>query len=222
MDQADAFDLTLNVADDGPVHLSLPRDGAAILTADLEGGDLYRPRLSLQPGLYRLEISGDRTAPVDYVAGQHPALQDAEGEPDDQPELARPLEAGQALRGLLAEGNPGHVRFTVTALGHLWELRGVQGLSVLSLTDGNGASIGQWEATSGAMALRLALPPGTYTAKLRGDGPYALRLTDLGSVPQGLKTEPNNDQDSTLRLRPAIEVAGDFQAQATQTTTRST
>ena len=61
--------------------------------------------------------------------------------------------------------------FDIAVPGHLWELRGVQGLADLRLVDGNEVQIGAWEAPLGALALRLALPPGQYTAHLRGDGP---------------------------------------------------
>ena len=213
LDQAGVFDLTLRLAENGPAYLTLQRDDIRILTADLAAGQLYRPGLALPPGAYRLEISGDRTVPVDYVIGLHAAAQNTEGEPDDQPDLARLLEPGQALRGTLGPDNPGHIRFAVAMPGQLWELRGVQGLQDLYLSDGNGAQIGGWEARSGALALRLALPPGSYTAQLRGDGPYALRLTDLGPVPDGMETEPNDSETSALRLTPGLQVTGDFQAQ---------
>lgn len=219
LDQPGRFDLGLDMADGGPVSLVLWHDDGQgsrvdLLRADPEQGSLWRPGLSLLAGTLVIEISGDRTTPVDYRlsltaapdAGNDPDL----GEPDDQPVLARMIETGQTLRGELADENPGHVRFAVTTDDHLWELRGVQGLRDIGITDGNGVILGQWEAANGALALRLGLPPGIYTAALRGDGPYAIRLSDLGPIPAGSEIEPNDDGPTTMPIAPGDAVTGDF------------
>ena len=211
LDQPATFDLIAQVQGDAPAYLRLSRDDTAVLENDMADGQMFRQGLTLPAGHYRLEISAHLPQPADYEVTLRPAAPDATGEPDDRPELARQIADGQAVRGILAEDNPGFVRFDVGAVGHLWELRAVQGLRDLQLTDGNGASIGGWDTPTGALALRLSLPPGQYTAQLRGDGPYALRLRDLGPAPVGTELEPNDSDASPNRMAPDTQVTGDFQ-----------
>lgn len=206
------LDLSVQMAGSSRTFLSLRRDGIEVLSADFADGLLFRPGLTLPPGAYQIDLSGDQDRPQDYSVDLVPGTAGPQGEPDDQPDMARSLPEGQALRGNLGPNNPGNVRFDVPAPDRLWELRGVQGLGTLELVDGNGAVLGVWEATSGALVLRLALPPGSYVAHLRGDGPYALRLSDLGQTPQDFESEPDDTETSALRLRPGMRVTGDFQS----------
>ena len=206
------FDLGIEVPDSARNFLVLRRDGVEILTADFSGGLLFRPGLTLAPGAYQIDLSGDQDQPRSYSINLVSVSATAEGEPDDRPELARSLPEGQAMRGTLGPDNPGNATFDVSAPGHLWELRAVQGLAALELEDKNGTVLGVWEAASGAMVLRLALPPGSYVAHLRGDGPYALRLSDLGQAPEGFESEPDDTESAALRLSPGMQVTGDFQS----------
>lgn len=209
------FDLSLTVQDGGMAQmrlLAVDRDGAHLLlkAADRQGMAL-RQGLTLPPGTYRVAVSGERDAPARYTLSLTPTTSGAAmGEPDDQPLAARAMTTDTALRGELAPDNPAHVTFEVAMSGHLWELRGVQGLTHLALTDGNGQMVGDWQAQNGAMALRLALIPGRYVAELRGDGAYALRLSDLGPHPQGAEAEPNDRDTAAHRLRPGQGWQGDF------------
>lgn len=211
LDQDAAFDLGVQSDGTDPVFVSLSHDGTQVLQANFDTGSLFRPALALAAGSYRVDISGQQAAPRDYTISLAPTAADLEGEPDDQPDLAQQLAPGTTLRGTLGPENPGHAVFDVPVPGHLWELRAVQGLRDISLWDGNGTTIGQWDAQSGALVVRLALPPGRFTAQLRGDGPYALRLTDRGPAPQGTETEPNDQDTSANRLSPGDRVTGDFQ-----------
>ena len=62
----------------------------------------------------------------------------------------------------------------------------------------------------GLGCLRLVLTPGRYSAALRGNGPYALRLTDLGPRPEGFEAEPSEASAAAMRLRPGQSWQGDF------------
>ena len=213
------FDLSLTVQDRGDARMRLLRleDGAQLLfDAPAGAGAALRRALTLPPGDYRVEIAGERVAPSDYTLSFRPASDSygaPQGEPDDKPFGARELRVGRALRGILAEDDPAYVGFTVPTLDHLWELRGVQGLTDLALTDGNDRDIGAWAARDGALVLRLVLPTGRFLAHLRGTGPYALRLTDLGPRPEGFEAEPNEADSAAQRLMPGQGYAGDFQSE---------
>jgi len=209
--QTASFDLSILVQGGSRNFLSLRWNDTEILNAEMADGQMYRPGLTLHPGVYRLELSGSQDWPLDNTIDLVPAAAELEGEPDDRPELARMLPPDQALRGTLGPDNPGYIRFDVPAPGHLWELRGVQGLSDIELIDGNDSTIGRWEAVAGALVLRLALPPGHYTARLRGIGRYAVRLSDKGPVPDGFETEPNDTETAAIRLAIGQKVTGDLQ-----------
>ncbi|MEO8241478.1 MAG: hypothetical protein ABI832_04150 [bacterium] len=215
LDHAAVVDLTLQVADRGAATVTLSRHDAdrwlQLVQVAAEDGVVLRSGLTLPAGLYRIVVAGERPLPSDYVVSVMPAETTAAGEPDDQPELARPLQPDTALRGQLGADNPAYIKFDITQAGHLWELRGVQGLTRLSIVDGNDRDVGSWDATGGALVLRLALPTGHYLAFLRGDGPYALRLADLGQRPEGYEGEPNDDDATAMRLVPGQHDTGDFQ-----------
>lgn len=215
--QAMQFDLSLTVQDGSAAQLRLLRaqDGyQPLLDATTDRGLVQRRALSLPAGDYRIEIAGERPAPSDYTLLLLPASDGPgrpEGEPDDHPFGARDLAEGTALRGTLAPDDPAHVAFAIPVPGHLWELRGVQGLTHLAISDGNDAAIGNWAAQNGALVLRLVLQPGRFVAALRGDGPYALRLTDLGPAPDAAEIEPNDTEIGAQTLAPAQGLTGDFQ-----------
>ena len=150
------FDLSLTVQDHGDADLRLlwvDCDGHhPLLNAAAVQGTALRRALTLTPGDYRLEISGERAAPSDYTLTLRPATPGGpEGEPDDQSFAARDMAPGTALRGQLAEDDPAYIAFTVPVADHLWELRGVQGLTDLALTDGNDRDVGAWRARNGAL-----------------------------------------------------------------------
>jgi hypothetical protein len=141
------LDMALTVQDRGAAQMRLLRvdDGYKPLF-DTNGIQGIAVRQALTPGDYRVEISGERLRPSDYTLSISPATGDPMGEPDDQPIGARDLGLGTALRGVLAEDDPAHMAFTIPTADHLWELRGVQGLTNLSITDGNDRDIGAWRA----------------------------------------------------------------------------
>lgn len=213
------FDLSLTVQDRGGAAMRLLRlqDGAQLLfDASAGAGVALRRALTLPAGDYRVEVSGERAAPSDYALAFRPASDSygaPQGEPDDQPFGARELRVGQALRAILAEDDPAYVRFTVPTPDHLWELRGVQGLTDLALRDGNDRDIGAWAARDGALVLRLVLPTGRFLGHLRGTGPCALRLSGLGPRPKGFEAAPNEAEAAAQRLAPGQSYMGDFQSE---------
>ena len=118
------FDLSLTVQDHGDADLRLlwvDRDGHhPLLNAAAVQGTALRRALTLTPGDYRLEISGERAAPSGYTLTLRPATPGGpEGEPDDQPFAARDMAPGTALRGHLAEDDPACIAFTVPVADHL-------------------------------------------------------------------------------------------------------
>ena len=190
-------------------------DGSALeilsATADVDGA--RRSGLSLEAGDYRLRLEKNPDRPVGYNLFLLPARRIdplTEGEPDDIPERARPLAPGTALLGHLGPEDTDYVTFEITDSGRLWEIRAVQGVSTLILSTASRNQIGQWNSAGGAVVLPLALPPGRYVARLRGEGRYAIRLSDAGPLPEGFETEPNNDEATAHRLFPAEAVQGSF------------
>jgi hypothetical protein len=210
------FDLSLAVDDDRAAQVRLQRaEGsgwADLLVADGETGQIDRPGLSLPAGHYQIAVSGLGERPSHYRLGLWSAGTDATGEPDDTPDQARLLEAGQTVTGQLGPDNPGFIRFAIPSAGHRWELRGALGLAGLTLTGPDEIGLGQWQARDGALVLRLTLPPGPFLAGLTGAGPYALRLTDLGPLPPDAETEPDDDATTAEPLAPGQSVTGDFQS----------
>lgn len=195
-----------------------PAPGGPVLELQAVNGYGKRPDLALPAGTYLLSVEGGAdAAPSAYSVGFTEGTPPAPGmgvEPDDTPLFARPLGPDGALRGQLADDDPDMVRFEVTEPGHQWELRGIIGIRDLELLDGNGVRVGMWTAQGGTLVVPVALPPGAYTARLRGDGPYALRLSDLGPVPADYAVEPNDRPETARRLRIGDAVAGRFHVQS--------
>jgi hypothetical protein len=186
-----------------------------MLAGNALDGRLFRAGLALAAGEYRLSLAGERDRPADYrlsLAPSAPGPLQPEGEPDDDPALARLLQPGRALRGVLGPDNPAFLRFTVDLPGRLWEIRGVQGLVSLSLSDRKHQEIASYRARDGSLVLRLALQPGPHLIRLAGEGPYALRLTDLGARQPEDEAEPNDSPETAMRLRPGSGITADLQA----------
>ncbi len=215
LEEPGIFDLALDLGDGGGAVLALESEtiGAPILRMTAVDGRAWRPALHLPPGGYGITVEiADRPRPVPYSVSLTPATQlpNTDREPNDIPELALTLDPGSTLRGELQEEDPDHVRFDIAVPGRIWELRGIVGLRDLQLWDGTGRQIGKWPAEDGALVIPLDLPPASYVAKLRGSGPYALRLSDLGAATTGFADEPNDSTDTAPSLRPGSSVVGAF------------
>ena len=209
------FDLALDLDDGGGGTLTLEDDAtdAPILRMTASDGRAWRQGLHLPAGGYRIKVeTGDRPRPVGYsiTLGPGTVLPDTDREPNDTPEFAIAVAPGTTLRGDLADEEPDHVRFDIAEPGKVWELRGIVGLRDLELWDGSGRQVGKWLAEDGALVVPLDLAPGPYLARLRGVGPYALRLSDIGARAPGFAHEPNDTDDTALTLRPGTGIDGAF------------
>ncbi|MEJ2308052.1 MAG: VWA domain-containing protein [Gammaproteobacteria bacterium] len=184
-----------------------------ILRMTTRQGRARRAGLMLEPGDYRLVVEGAPPAPANYSLSLLPARGAdplTEGEPDDIPERARTLTPGSALLGHLGPDDPDFVQFVLQTAGRLWEIRAVQGVESLLLTTSGGRRIGTWNARGGAVVLPLGLPPDRYVMRLRGNGRYAVRLSDAGPLPEGFEVEPNDSDERAQRLFPGNRVQGGF------------
>ncbi|WP_306262433.1 hypothetical protein [Pararhizobium sp. IMCC21322] len=217
LEKTSFWDLSLNTDRDEKVELVFerlnPEPAAEILKLNTWSGQALRRGLELPAGTYRVTINGSPDHPLGYELRFDPATQPtpaAGREPDDTEMFARELPVDSAVRGALSDDDPDMLRFDVDADGHLWELRGIVGIKDITLSDGNQQQIGRWKADDKSLVLLLSLHPGQYFAKLQGNGPYAFRLTDLGPVPDGDATEPNDTQAEALRIRPGDRFEGNF------------
>lgn len=217
LEEASFWDLSLNTDRDEKVELVFellgPESKGEILKLNTWFGQALRGGLELPAGPYRVTINGSPDRPLGYELRFDPATQPtpADGrEPDDTEMFARELPVDGAVRGALSDDDPDMLRFDIATDGHLWELRGIVGIQDITVSDGNRQEIGRWKADDKSLVLLLALHPGQYFAKLRGNGPYAFRLSDLGPVPDGDATEPNDTPAEAVRIRPGDQFEGDF------------
>lgn len=217
LEKTSFWDLGLNTDRDEKTEMILeriaPKPAGEILKVNTWSGQALRRGLELPAGTYRITINGSPSHPLGYQLRFDPGTQQAPSagrEPDDTEIFARVLPIEGAVRGELSGDDPDMLRFNVVADGHLWELRGIVGIRDISLWDGNGQQIGRWKTDDKSLVLQLSLHPGQYLAKLRGNGRYAFRVSDLGPVPDGDATEPNDTLADALRLRPGDRIEGDF------------
>lgn len=211
------WNLSLNTDRDENAELVFellgPEAKGEILKLNTWSGQALRQGLELPDGKYRITINGSSDRPVGYQLRLDPTSQPtaaAGREPDDTQMFARELPVDGAVRGQLSDDDPDMLRFDVGVDGHLWELRGIVGIQDIILSDRNRQQIGRWKADDKSLVLLLTLNPGRYFAELRGNGPYAFRLSDLGPVPQGDATEPNDTPAQALRIGPGDRFEGDF------------
>ncbi|MEM8870193.1 MAG: hypothetical protein AAGE38_07320 [Pseudomonadota bacterium] len=184
-----------------------------VLRQTTETGHVRRAHLTLAPGSYSLSAEVRTPRPVAYDVLLRPSRGDDPlfaGEPDDVPEVARPMELGRGLVGNLSAQDQDYLSFVITQPDRLWDIRAVQGVSSLLLTHAAGGNIGQWNALGGAVVVPLALAPGRYLMRLRGTGRYAVRIADAGPLPPGFEVEPNDEDVTAQRLRIGDTIQGDF------------
>lgn len=217
LEETSFWDLNLNTDRDEKVEMIFerisPDPAGDILKVNTWSGQALRRSLELPPGHYRITINGFPERPLPYQLSLDlaaPARPQAGREPDDTELFARELPIDGAVMGELSDDDPDMLRFDIGADGHLWELRGMVGIRDLTLFDGNDQQIGKWQSDDKSLVLLLKLHPGQYLARLRGNGRYAFRLSDMGSVPDGAATEPNDTPAEAVHIRPGDRFEGNF------------
>ncbi len=180
-------------------------------------GALRFSQMVLGEGTYRLTLvrrDDDVIKPVPYTVSSQPVPPPPAGfeqEPNDTFEAAYPLPQTLALRGVLSEENRDFIGFDIPRDGHLWRLFAVRGVNRMILRDRDGDEIMEEHGDSGQLLLdSLSLGYGHYVAELRGTGKYALKLLDLGPVPEGYEAELNDRAEDGLRIAFGNTYKGSF------------
>ena len=180
-------------------------------------GAIEDAHLALPAGHYLLQVkrqdARDDPAPLDIQLAPGPApLAGHEIEPNDTVAMATPLPAAGLLRGRGGADDPDFVSFVVPddAPEHLWRLFTL-GAARLRLLDSAGRTVRDARATGRRLtADSLALAPGHYRVRIEADGPYVVKVMDLGPRPAGYEGEPNDRRLTAGRLDFGTPVRGSF------------
>ncbi|WP_112323436.1 VWA domain-containing protein [Oceanibium sediminis] len=188
----------------------------ALWQRESEGGAIGPQTMHLGAGTYRLQLA--RVDTDEQATGYTLTLKQAspaptgqEREPNNTPIAAMPLPETWAVRGALRPDDNDHIRFSIPddSAERLWRLIAV-GVEQMRL-NGQGGEIRRADAAGPRATMdALRLTPGDYVVELRGDGPYALRLLDLGAADQGYEGEPNDAPATGRRLAFGAQIEGTF------------
>jgi hypothetical protein len=195
-------------------------DGAVLATADMpRDGAAHLYDLQLSPGDYLIEMLSTTDGSLPYVLTSQPSTDPrADGEPNDEPARALPIEIGQEVTGRLAGPRDfDYYRFSVpqTLAATQYDVA----LRVGTAQDRRVCLIGpdlleiQCRQGQGDVVLsNLSLVGGDHSIHVSGDedlaDDYRLSVTDAGLVVADREVEPNDSTITASPFDPSIVMRG--------------
>lgn len=196
------LDLAVTTAGEGEVRLTLMSGQQAVMSSKSGSHDVRLSGLALDPGHYLVEVRGALPPDQEYSLSANDAGQRQSGvalEPNDTPETATHVVAGQNMTGNLSRNDQvDYLSFDVKSGLELWNIQITgDGVANVVLYDATHTVLGHADRSRGSAVLRLSrllLAHGPHILRLEGDhGSWLLQAQDLGPPKPGDEIEPNDD-----------------------------